>query len=327
MTNLASPEYLETARAHKSEFLKQMFGTASAEAAGADNVAPLSASLPKDSNIVGVGYGVKVTAGSGTDDVAIRVYVRAKAPQAAVPGHELVPPDINGTPTDVIPVGDLTAQFPRPVECGVSCGHFRITAGTIGCVVTSNGSKRRFILSNCHVLTDLNGARPGDNILEPGLLDGGDPARPIARLTAFQPVDFTGRPNRIDAAIAELINTPDVDPKITTIGSITATPVPAALYQSVRKRGRTTLHTIGVVTDLAADVRVRYGDRVAQFDDQIAVTGFNGAFSAGGDSGSLVVDAVTHSPVGLLFAGGGNTTFCNHIANVLDPFRVSIVAA
>ena len=327
MTNLASHEYFETARAHKSELLKQMFGTASAEAAGADNVAPLSAALPKDSNIVGVGYGVKVTAGSGTDEVAIRVYVRAKAPRRVIAEAELVPSLINGVATDVIPVGDLTAQFPRPVECGVSCGHFRNTAGTIGCVVTSNGSSRRFILSNWHVLTDLNGAKPGDNILEPGLLDGGDPAQPIARLTAFQPVDFTGQPNRIDAAIAELFNTPDVDPKITTIGSISSTTVPAALYQSVRKRGRTTLHTIGMVTDLAADVRVRYGDRVAQFNDQIAVTGFNGVFSAGGDSGSLVVDAVTRSAVGLLFAGGGNTTFCNHIEDVLKPFRVSIVAA
>jgi hypothetical protein len=228
-------------------------------------------------------------------------------------------------PTDVIPVGDLAAQFPRPVECGVSCGHPRITAGTIGCVVTSNGSNRRFILSNCHVLTDLNGAQPGDDILEPGLADGGDPTRPIARLTAFQPVDFTGQPNRIDAAIAELINAPDVDPRINTIGPIAPTPMPAALYQSVRKRGRTTLHTIGVVMDLAADVRVRYGNRVAQFSDQIAVSGVNGAFSAGGDSGSLVVDAVTRRPVGLLFAGGGNTTFCNHIADVLGPFRVSIV--
>src|SRR4029079_413086 len=184
-----------------------------------------------------------------------------------------------------------------------------------------------FTCANGTATTALTGARPADNILEPGLLDGGDPARPIARLTAFQPVDFTGRPNRIDGSIAELINTPDVDPRITTIGSITATPVPAALYQSVRKRGRTTLHTLGMVTDLAADVRVRYGSRVAQFNDQIAVTGFNGVFSAGGDSGSLVVDAVTRSPVGLLFAGGGNTTFCNHIEDVLKPFRVSIVAA
>lgn len=101
--------------------------------------------------------------------------------------------------------------------------------------------------------------------------------------------------------------------------------MPAALYQSVRRRGRTTLHTIGVIMDLSASIRVRYGTNMAQFDDQIAVSGVNGSFSAGGDSGSLVVDAVTRHPVGLLFAGGTGTTFCNHIDKVLTRFGVSVV--
>lgn len=320
-----TPDYFENARKNKSEFLRTMFGVASAQAAGSGDVASLSTPKLKGSNILGVGYGVKVTERTVTDDLAIRVYVRAKVPRAALPASERVPEMINGAPTDVVVVGDLAAQSARPVECGVSCGHTRITAGTIGCVVTSSGTNRRFILSNWHVLTDTNGAQPGDDILEPGPLDGGDPTRPIARLTKYQPVDFTGLPNRIDAALAELINPSDVDPRINTIGSIAPSAMDAELYQSVRKRGRTTLHTVGVVMDLAADVRVRYGNRVAQFNDQIAVNGVNGAFSAGGDSGSLVVDAVTRRPVGLLFAAGGNTTFCNHIADVLGPFRVSIV--
>lgn len=323
MTIFASPDYFENARKHKSELLQSMFGVASAHAAGSGDIAAQSTPLPKDSNILGVGYGVKVTAGVPTDDLAIRVYVRAKTPRTSLHPSERVPDEVNNVPTDIIAVGDLTAQFPRPVGCGVSCGHTKVSAGTIGCVVTSNGTNR-FILSNWHVLTDGNGAMPGDDILEPGLLDGGNANPPIARLTAYQPVDFTV-PNRIDAAIAELINIPDVQPQIQSIGTVAPTPMPAALYQSVRKRGRTTLHTIGVVMDLAADVRVRYGSRVAQFNDQIAVSGVNGAFSAGGDSGSLVVDAMTRRPVGLLFAGGGNTTFCNHISDVLGPFRVSIV--
>jgi hypothetical protein len=325
MTIFASPDYFENARTNKSAFLQTMFGVASAQAAGSGDVAALSTPKLKDSNILGVGYGVKVTAGTVTEELAIRVYVRAKVPRTGLPVIERVPDQINGVPTDIIVVGDLAAQFPRPVKCGLSCGHSKInTAGTIGCVVTSDGTNR-FILSNWHVLTDGNGTKPGDDILEPGLLDGGTANPPIARLTAYQPVDFTGLPNRIDAAVAELIDPSDVGSEIDMIGPVTPSPMNAALYQSVRKRGRTTLHTIGTVMDLAADVRVRYGNKVAQFNDQIAVTGVNGAFSAGGDSGSLVVDAVTRRPVGLLFAGGGNITFCNHIQDVLGPFRVSIV--
>ena len=59
---------------------------------------------------------------------------------------------------------------------------------------------------------------------------------------------------------------------------------------------------------------------------QLAVSGVGGQFSSGGDSGSLVVDAVTRHPVGLLFAGGGlGTTFVNPIGPVLDRFGVEIV--
>lgn len=320
-----TPQYFKDARNYKSELLQTMFGVASAEAAGAGDVAAFSTPALESSNILGVGYGVKVTAGTVTNDLAVRVYVRAKAPRSSLLKRELVPPAIEDVPTDVIAVGDLAAQFPRPVGCGVSCGHTDInTAGTIGCLVTSNGTNR-FILSNWHVLTDLNGAAPGDPILEPGRLDGGATNPPIARLTAYQPVHFNDAPNRIDAAIAEVIDPAEVAPEIDAIGRVVSSPMEAELYQSVRKRGRTTLHTLGMVMDCAADVRVRYGNRVAQFTDQIAVTGVNGPFSAGGDSGSLVVDAVTRRPVGLLFAGGGNTSFCNHISDVLGPFRVSVV--
>jgi hypothetical protein len=318
MTIVASPGYFADAREVKSALLQRMLGVASTE--DADSAAALSAL--GDSNILGVGYGAKVTAGAAIDALAIRVYVRAKIPRSALSQSELVPDHINRVPTDVIPVGDLAAQASQPVTCGVSCGHFHISAGTLGCLVTSNG-KNRFILSNNHVLANTNDGDIRDNILQPGPLDGG--VRPIARLTAYAQIGFDGKPNEIDAAIAELINPSEVSSEIETIGPVAAPPMPAALYQSVRKRGRTTLHTIGVVTDLAADVRVRYGTDVALFNDQIAVTGVNGAFSAGGDSGSLVVDAVTRRPVGLLFAGGGGTTFCNHIPDVLDRFGVRIV--
>jgi len=55
----------------------------------------------------------------------------------------------------------------RPLRIGCSVGHFRITAGTLGCIVR-NGAGGVMILSNNHVLADENRARKGDSILQPG---------------------------------------------------------------------------------------------------------------------------------------------------------------
>jgi hypothetical protein len=77
--------------------------------------------------------------------------------------------------------------------------------------------------------------------------------------------------------------------------------------------------------DLSADINVLYGSQTAHFEDQLAVIGAGGGFSSGGDSGSLVVDAVLKQPVGLLFAGGGASTFVNPIDQVLSRLNLQVV--
>lgn len=319
---VADERLLENARQYKSEFLNRMFGVT----AFAAESEPEGTALPAGSNVLGVGFGAKVAAGAAVaGETAVRIYVRTKIPAASLPRSEVVPSEVNGMPTDVVQVGDVVA-FARPTKCGVSVGHRAITTGTLGCLVRRQGSDDHYILSNNHVLANANDAAVGDPILEPGPLDGGVLDDPIAQLTEFEPLDFSG-PNRMDAAIAAVLSREDVEPEI--LGGIERPeqPVaPGALYQSVRKHGRTTLHTIGVVMDLAADINVRYGTKSAAFEDQLAVAGVGGQYSSGGDSGSLVVDAVTRQPVGLLFAGGGlGTTFVNPIGPVLDRFGVGIV--
>jgi hypothetical protein len=119
----------------------------------------------------------------------------------------------------------------------------------------------------------------------------------------------------------------DVEPAIIDIGRPQTTSRPAVLYQSVRKHGRTTGHTVGIITDVSADIWVGYGpSRKAWFEDQIAITGVGYTdFSKGGDSGSLIVDAVSLQPVGLLFAVANTLTYANPIDSVLDYFRVGMV--
>ena len=312
---------LAEARKLKAEFVSRMFG---AEAMAAGDKVGLAAAMPTTGNVVGVGYGAKVTSGTGLDDVAIRVYVRTKLPVGELTAVERVPAQVNGVPTDVLQVGDIISSA-RPSSAGVSVGHYSITAGTAGCVVERHPATDRFILSNNHVLANSNDGQLGDPILEPGPIDGGDPANPIGTLHDYEPIMFDGPSNSYDAAIARLIIQTDMTPDIPQVGRVARPPVTAALYQSVRKFGRTTRHTVGVIVDLSADIRVQFGTKVAAFDNQLAVLGAGGDFSAGGDSGSLIVEAVSLRPVALLFAGGTGTTFGSPIQPILDRFDVSIL--
>lgn len=61
----------------------------------------------------------------------------------------------------------------RPLVIGCSIGHFKITAGTLGCFVKDRATGEILILSNNHVLANENNAEVGDAILQPGKFDGG----------------------------------------------------------------------------------------------------------------------------------------------------------
>ena len=281
-------------------------------------------SIPRDSNVCGFGYGSKTTGTSLSAETAVRVYVRVKLPKGKIPNAQRVPEEIDGVPTDVIATGDLRALGPRPVEGGGSISLGARQPGTLGCLV-EDGTGRRFILSNNHVLANTNTAKRGDNILEPASIDGGDSFPPIATLSDFEPIRFAGAVNHIDAAIAALVDLGAVLPEIASIGRVTPQPLQAVQHMSVVKHGRTTQRTLGVVMDIAADTQVRYGIRLAHFERQIAVGGVSGPFSDGGDSGALVVDAITKRPVALLFSGGPGLSFCNPIDLVLSRFGVSVV--
>jgi hypothetical protein len=312
--------FREMARAYKTELLECMSGAASFAAFAAREM-PSEAS----SNLLGVGFGMKSTEGASFDGLALRVYVRTRLPLAMLSSQEIIPPKINGLPTDVIPLGDLRAQA-RPTHCGVSIGHSAVTAGTLGCLVRRRDDDGAvYILSNNHVLANCNDAAEGEPILEPGPMDGGDPSRPIAVLTDFERLRFGGPINYIDAAIARVLDPIHVDSRVLSIGPVEQPAMAPALFQSVRKHGRTTLHTLGAILDGDADIRIRYGSRLAFFEGQLAISGVGGAFSDGGDSGSLVVDAVTRRPVALLVGGGSGTTFASPIGPVLDRFGIEIL--
>jgi hypothetical protein len=90
----------------------------------------------------------------------------------------------------------------------------------------------------------------------------------------------------------------------------------------VIKAGRTTQITTGVVLSVNATVVVNYGVGLAVFRHQIITT----AMSAGGDSGSLLMDQNLNA-VGLLYAGSSEITIHNHIADVETALGVRPLTA
>ncbi|MEL6981987.1 MAG: serine protease, partial [Actinomycetota bacterium] len=272
-------------------------------------------------NVVGVGIGRKVEGGEETDTNSLVVLVTQKLPPDAL-GDQAVKRSINRVPTDVIEVGHIFAggqmmapetdrcsteesvdietlrKRVRPVRPGYSVGHPRVTAGTIGAgaydlnnTVPGKPSKY-YILSNNHVIANSNDAAPGDPIIQPGRVDGGQvPRDVIGRLDRFVPIKFIEpgeEPpcNYVDAAVAEV-------PFDTIDRDIYWNGYPASLFASaepgmlVKKTGRTTDFTTGRVQAINTTVNVNYGaGRVARFCRQIITTDM----SAGGDSGSLVLD-------------------------------------
>ncbi len=332
--------------------------------------------LLRRENVVGVGVGYKETDGTVTDELAVTVNVVEKRPVAQLAPDERIPRQLDGLKTDVVETGRFFAGQVIPPEDtspsqtvvmevqttqgrwrpvippGVSMGHFAITTGTFGCLVRRGAEV--FILSNNHVLANVNGAGLGDAILQPGRYDGGTIEDRVAVLAEYVPIDFGGEnpncnlatgttsalnwlaerlgsahrimayrttpgENLIDAALARPLDPAQFTPEIYKIGIPKGTH-PATLGTPLKKTGRTTDYTEGRIVQLDVTMQVDYNGRTATFTHQLMANGI----SAGGDSGSAVLDSEGYV-IGLLFAGSPNSTLMNPIQTVLQMLRVELV--
>lgn len=171
-------------------------------------------------NVVGVGIGYKTTNGQivhdgdGNPIECIVVSVTEKVPAARLAAEDLVPPMLDGEPTDVIETGVITIvsdrgsgsaaavdprQRIRPITPGLSIGlNPGVTAGTLGFIVERAGTSDRFLLSNWHVIAADNTPiedRAVLTITQPGNADGGrSPADVVAQLADFVPISSGGLP-------------------------------------------------------------------------------------------------------------------------------------
>lgn len=224
----------------------------------------------------------------------------------------------------------------RPAPCGISVGHHRITAGTLGALATGRSAPRNrrvLMLSNNHVLANSNNAQYGDSIIQPGRADGGqNPRDRVAILERYVPINFSGGTNYVDCATGwcwhDRVKRRFIYRSSSGFSEFTVSSNPRAAFRGmiVGKTGRTTQLKAGRVTDISATIRVNFGaGRTALYRDQLAIRGVSDPFSAGGDSGSLIWTWDSRRrPVGLLFAGGGGVTFGNKIGRVLSALDIRL---
>lgn len=305
----------------------------------------------KKKNIIGIGYGFGE--GKKANKEVYRIYVTKKLPEDELDPEDIAPKSIEGTETDVIEIGEIKAlclnflkklkpketldrtSRVRPIQGGVSIGNIKITAGTKGheVIVSSFKEKEgvsgmlengRYILTNAHVAcADVRAdvSKQETKCVQPGVYDGGKLQTDYIGDLKSHVVIQQNSPNYVDAALIKCNSIHDYSSTIYEIG------IPRGIKQPevgmrVKKSGRTTGLTFAQITDTKAIIKVSYGSFTATFYNQIVIQG--SGFSAGGDSGSLVLTEDNYA-VGLLFAGSTSTTIANNIFNVLKVFDAELV--
>ena len=234
-------------------------------------------------------------------------------------------------------VGPPTKRFERPVPIGVSSINQTISVcatGTLGCRCVGLDPTKLYVLSNNHVFANENAAVVGNPLCQPGPLDASCTSLPIdviGTLYDFEVLSYASTTNKInlmDAAIGQT-DKDKVDYQTWTPGYGAPSRFPQeAIYPGmlVQKCGRTTGYTKGKIASLNSSIVVGYDPGPARFQGCISVVSQLRIppFGGPGDSGSLVVTQADRRPVGLLFAGGGVTTFLCPISPVLNRFKVGV---
>ncbi len=312
--------------------------------------------------VTAVDVGFKVSDGTMTDTLALRVHVARKRPVAELAASAVFNVSgagrtVDGFPVDVlearygpatqpldirVPVGALEPPLrvfvdrrgrTRPVRGGISVGNPRVTAGTLGAVVFQRTTGRAMLLSNFHVLAGARAAAAGEAVLQPGSLDGGrDPADRVATLRRMR-LDTS-----MDAAVADLDPGVEHDLEVVGVGDVTGTTAPT-LGMLVVKSGRSTAVTQGVVDGVSLTAAIDYGGDVGvvTLTDQVHIVprppwpAVDDEVSMGGDSGSVWLEESTRRAVALHFGGetdpvpSSENALATPIDRVVAEFGVSFL--
>jgi endonuclease G len=273
----------------------------------------------EDPNITSIGVGHKITDGKPTGEISLQFTVDEKVAEPETLGTEPIPETIVvdgvAVPTDVIersyrPAFRVVAEADPPeskvrvdpIVPGVSVGHVRVSAGTIGCIVYDRQDGTPLVLSNWHVLHGPAGAL-GDLVVQPGphddnRLDGNR----LGRLKRSH-LGVAG-----DCAVAT-IEDRRFEAVIPGLGVVPEQLGEPELDDTVVKNGRTTGVTHGVVRRVDVIAKISYGSAGVH-----AIGGFeigpdpanppaDGEISRGGDSGAAWMFKTANGKPSTVLAG------------------------
>lgn len=281
--------------------------------------------------VTGIDMGFKLVGGRHANDLSIRIHVREKHVRKVLSLREAFPGKILGVPTDVIEAtyarhpctqspgtGFPSARASRQATLrpGISIGHLRGTAGTLGAIVTDQLTGLPALLGAAHVLFPDRECAPGDPIVQPGTHDGGSIRE--GKVGEIARADF-----QTDSAIAVLTGPRPMDyaqfgTALRLRGSRSA-----GLGATLEKSGRTSGLTRAFVDGLGTYGWLQYGMRLHPLED-----GSEEAICLPGDSGSVWYDPDTAEGVGIHVMGMvGNSRYHSiAIASSLERSLASLNA-
>ena len=231
-------------------------------------------------------------------------------------------------------------QRARPALGGDSISHYHGGAATLGCLVRDRADPQRV-----YILCDYSGlaggapdARVGDPVVQPGRVDGGDPAVDvmggIARWAAVRASPRAAADN-VSAMLAEVNDLADVSPHIRGRGFLKGVRA-ASPGTRVYAVGRTSGQMRGTVVRVDAHTTVAwprdqvvgpvqgtgdgYGNVAIPFEGLIECT----PMLLAGDSGAVLVDGDNYA-LGLGFAGSDEASMFLPMQRVLDALNVDLV--
>lgn len=310
---------------------------------------------------LGVGFGLKETAGKPTSQLAWRVYVAKKIPKTRLTPGQRIPPILLGFPTDVVRrqltfatscvPGELPVEVSArtsgevPVE-GAMIANKKGVPGTLGCWARHALTGEAVLLTNYHVLFGKR-CRAGDVIwrvrpsnqnadhqraahLNGGHLDDDFLKIGTSLMGKAATVKFHGASYFIDAAIGGGDGFGD-KADAQAAGASCSGAGEAKLGSHVSKTGAATQRTSGTIVDVCYPDRWHFDLESAAAPNQILIQpdpntsgGILEPFSRVGDSGAVIRDE-TGLVVGLLWGSNarGEGIAC-HIGPVVSDLGIRL---
>ena len=208
----------------------------------------------------------------------------------------------------------------RPLQGGISIGHRDIGAGTLSLIVKDKETNQPLLLSNNHVLANVNRGKKGDPIFQPAVFDAqeaGISLEVVGTLERFVPLTNNVT---VDAAVASL----NVSYKTGLYGIYPEVrgEIEPQVNLNIQKSGRTTDTTYGTIIATNVEAEVYYDSTPIKIRDCFAAK----IQAAPGDSGSLITTQGSEKKViGLLFAGSSRYVLGCKWSNVKRQLNIELL--